>query len=144
MRHASFARILSLTLAAGLMAACSNTPKDMPLIAALNSPIADVPVPAGFTMIKAESTSKVAPASSLRFVDHQYSGSDDFLPVVRFYRDQLPTKGWTWIDQSQGSGQVMLHFTKNSEDCYITVKDGSLIKNTHIRVKIDPMARNAK
>src|ERR1035437_478460 len=131
-------------LAIGLtlfMAACTSTQKDAPLIAAPGSPIADVPVPAGFEMIKSVSTSNVVLALSQRFVDHQYSGSDDFLPVARFYKDQMPGKGWTMVDQSQGNATVTLHFTKNSEDCHVTVKDGTWATKTNIRVKIDPIVR---
>jgi hypothetical protein len=142
MRVAPFAVIVSVAVV-GMLGACANQSKDAPLIAAVNSPIADVPVPAGFTMMKAQSTSKVVPGSGLRFVDHQYSGDDDFLPVAKFYKDQMPGKGWTWVDQSQGDSSVTLHFTKGGEDCYVTVKDGSLTSHTHLRVKIDPMARNA-
>jgi hypothetical protein len=87
-----------------------------------------------------DSTSKVE-ASGLRFVDHKYEGSDDFLPIVKFYKDQMPTKGWTFVDQNQlPHNEVRLHFTKNSEDCVVTVDPGRF--RSHIRVQIDPAGRN--
>ncbi len=134
-------RTLTTLLTLAALTACnhpSNT-ATMALIPAVSSPIADVPIPAGFTMT-GDSTSKVE-STGLRFVDHKYAGSDDFLPVVRFYKDQMPTKGWTFVDQNQlVHNEISLHFTKNSEDCIITVTPGSF--HSHIRVQIDPTGRN--
>jgi len=148
MRLSTLALGVLFVTAAAAMPACSlfnggsAHDSNTPLITAPNSPIADVPVPAGFSLIKNASTSKVIPSSNVRFVDHQYSGSDDYLPVVRFYRDQLPALGWTLVDQTQSRTEIQLHFTKSNEDCYITVKSGTL--HTHIRIRIDPIGRNAQ
>ena len=110
------------------------------LIPSATSPIADVPVPAGFVMTT-DSTSQVIPGSGLRFVDHRYKGDDDVLPVVRFFREQMPRQGWTLIDQNQIHAEITLHFSKNNEDALITVYPGTF--DTHIRVRIDPSGRNA-
>jgi hypothetical protein len=147
MKLSSRALALPLLLAAAVLPACSlfgngsHSTVSPTLITAPNSPIADVPIPAGFALIKGESTSKVIPASNVRFVDHLYSGNDDLLPVVSFYRDQLPATGWALVDQTQSKADITLHFTKGSEDCFVTVTSGSLVKNTHIRIRIDPIAR---
>ena len=142
MRLALLTILFSLIFVA-VIPACSNTSKDAPLLAATNFPIADIPIPVGFTMTK-KSTSKIIPVSSTRFVDHQYTGPNDFLAVVKFYRNQMPTQSWTLIEQTQGNASIVLHFTKGSEDCIICVTDGDLLTPTRIRVRIDPMARNAK
>jgi hypothetical protein len=132
-------------LLAAAMPACSSgghasATTQPALIPSITSPIADVPIPAGFVMAGGKSTSQVVPSSGLRFVDHEYKGGDDVLPVVRFYRDQLPTRGWTLIDQNQLHHEVTLRFTKNNEDAIITVWPGTF--DTHIRVRIDPAGRN--
>lgn len=111
------------------------------LITSPNSPIADVPIPAGFSMVTSQSISQVVQSSGLRFVDHQYTGGDDVLPVVRFYRDELPSRGWTLVDQDQLKHEITLHFTKNSENLAVSVWSGTL--DTHIRIKIDPAGRDA-
>jgi hypothetical protein len=137
---------LTLVIAAAAVPGCSilggGSAQDSGanLITAPNPPIADVPVPAGFSLVQKKSNSKVIPSSNVRFVDHLYSGREDFLPVVRFYRDQLPANGWQWVDQTQTGSEMSLHFTKNNEDCRITIRSGTL--NTHIRIRIDPMGRN--
>ena len=132
---------LGVCVMAGLLPACSGSHHDsVNLQPALESPIADVPIPVGFAMTS-DSTSKVE-ATGIRFVDHKYSGSDDVLPVVRFYTQQMPGKGWTFVNQNQQvNNEIALHYTKNSEDCMVTVTSGSL--HTHIRVQIDPAGRNA-
>lgn len=132
-----------LLTAALLLAGCSlfnTTDPNAPLIADAHSPIVDVPVPAGFTMTT-DSTSKVIPGNAIRFVDHHYKGGDPMLAVVRFYKEQLPTHDWKLIDQTQPSGsEVVLHFTKGSEDCTVSVDRGTL--DTHIHIRIDPLGRN--
>ena len=99
------------------------------LIVSSSSPIADVPVPAGFTMIDSESTSQVV-GTSRTFVDHMYKGSDDLLPVVRFYRTQLPQKGWTSVDQAQMHEEITLRYSKGAEECIVTIEPKKWYKKT--------------
>jgi hypothetical protein len=142
------ARLVAMALIAStfLIAGCGlfggdrNTANET-LIAAPVSPISDVPIPAGFSLIKKESTSKEVQSTRVRFVDHRYSGGDDYLPVVQFYRDQMPQRGWTLVDQSQLRHETTLRFSKDNEDCVITVFARTL--TTHIRVRIDPAGRNS-
>jgi hypothetical protein len=138
-----------VVLSAAAMPGCSlfgggGHDSGLPLIAAPNPPIADVPVPAGFSLVKEKSTSKVTAPANLRIVDHLYSGNEDYLPVIRFYRDQLPPLGWQLVDQTQNGPETTLHFTKGNEDCRVTVSAPTLTLNAHIRIKIDPIAQNAK
>jgi len=146
-----FARVVScvvcLAFAGATLTGCNlfGPPKDKnaPLIPAANAPIADVPLPAGFTMVTSDSTSKVIPGNKIRFVDHHYKGEDDVLPVVKFYREQMPERGWNLVDQNQAKGnEVSLHYTKNSEDCYVTINPSGF-GFTYIRIRIDPMGRDA-
>jgi hypothetical protein len=107
-----------------------------PLIPAVNAPISDVPLPAGFTIDMSKSISHVVPGNSFRSVNHEYKGSDAAIPVVRFYKDQMPPKGWTLIDQNEVKGKYTLRFSKNKEDCAVSVWEGTF--DTHINVTIGP------
>ena len=132
-------KMLPAILALGL-AACANH-NSGPLIADANSPIADAPVPAGFTR-SANSTSKVVPASQLRVVDHRYEGSDELMPVVAFYRAEMPKHDWTVLDQSEASAkEVTLHFSKRNEECFVTVTRKTF--DTEIRIRLEPIAGRA-
>jgi len=132
--------LLALPLA---LAGCSgqHDPDNAPaLIAEPNSPIADAPVPVGYSMMNGQSSSHVIPATGLRFVDHSYSGGNSVLQVVRFYRDVLPQHGWTFVTQDQAHKEVSLRFSKNNEDARVEVWPGTLA--THVRIKIEPAVRD--
>lgn len=130
--------LLALPLA---LAACSSQhgPDSAPaLLAEPNSPIADAPVPVGYKIMESKSTSKVDPVARIRIVDHSYSGGYSELQLTRFYRDQMPAHGWTFISQEQTRRDITLKFTKNTEDALVTVWHGNF--DNHIRIKIDPLA----
>jgi hypothetical protein len=136
--------VAALVAAASLAAlgGCSSSKDNsLNLIASATSPIADVPIPAGFEMINDESTAKSTAGSNVRFVDHGYKGSDDLLPVVRFYREQMPSKGWTFTEQLQNHKEITLRYTKSAEDCTVVVTPGTF--STHIRVLIDAASQGA-
>ena len=137
MRHTRLIPLLAAIAlgGCGLFGGSGNAP----LIADARSPIVDVPVPAGFSMSD-DSTSKLIPGSALRLVNHRYTGHDDLMPVVNFYRDQMPQKEWIWLDQNQPMGkEIVVHFSKKGEECYVTVTKRML--DTVIRVRIDPLTR---
>jgi len=124
----------SLLLALAL-AGCGGSHADRPLIPDLRSPVADVPVPAGFTLA-GDSQSKVDDITRSRWVDHRYKGGDDVLPVANFYRDELPKHDWKLLDQSQPNGkEVALHFQKNKEDLTVTVTKHSFNTQIHIHLE---------
>jgi hypothetical protein len=136
MRMSKWAPVF-LVLALGACGLSSNS--NGPLVPDAKSPISDVPVPAGFSM-KEDSTSQIIQANSLRVVNHRYTGSDDWLEVVAFYRTQLPTKEWTFVDQTQPPAkELTLHYSKRSEDLRVTVTKRTF--DTQIRIKIDPIAK---
>jgi hypothetical protein len=127
-----------LPLCVALAVAGCATKNNGPLIPDANSPISDVPVPAGFTLGE-NSTAKTVTAKSLRIVDHHYEGSDDFYDVIAFYKAQMPKNNWTSVGSSEPTGkEFTLHFTKGSEDCFVTVAKKTF--NTEIRIRIDPLS----
>lgn len=134
------ALLLALTLPCALPGCVTGTASDAPLIVSASSPVADVPIPAGFYMTS-ESRSSLTPGTNLRFVDHFYKGTDGFMPVVNFYRQQLPEKGWTINTQQQSGDNVVLTCTKASETLVLTIWEGT--RHTHVHANIVPSARNA-
>lgn len=140
-------KVVLALLTAALLAGCGSSETDdgsRPLLADINSPIADVPIPAGFTMDKSEkeSFSDVYGNSSLRFVKHHYTGGDSYLVVAKFYRDQMPQRKWALVQQNQEGESLTLTFVKNNEDCIINIKPSSF--KTHVRVRILPSARTIR
>jgi hypothetical protein len=144
-RHTRVSFILLAALA-GALPGCGlfGTRNSGPLVPAANSPITDVPVPAGFTLIADTSTSKIIPGNNLRIVNHNYKGSDDVLPIVNFYQTQLPEKGWKWVDTTGAAGsEYNVHFTRNNEDLMVTVTPARW-GGSYIRIKLDPAGRDAQ
>lgn len=133
-------RLVPLVLLAALAGCDSGNAADptVGLIAAPVSPVLDIPIPAGFHL---ESDSQTYNAGPIRMAHHHYKGGDDYLSVTRFFREQLPLKGWTLLSQRQDGETVVLSFTKPTEDLSVTVKQGVL--NTHAYIKLDPSNRNA-
>lgn len=124
-----------------MLAACESHAPDALLLPAADSPITDVPIPAGFQLEESKSMSRVLP-SGVRYVDHQYAGDDSSYQVVKFYKDALPGQGWQNQSQEQVHEVITLKYAKATENLVVTVSSGTL--KTHIRVKIDPVAQDAK
>ncbi len=130
---------LALTLPACSWFSGSSGAAQPALIAAPDPPVADVPIPAGFWM-SSQSSAVILPNSRLRFVNHTYKGSDPYLAVVRFYRDQMPGYGWTLGPQSQNTdGSFTMSFVKGDEDALITVSEGTF--HTYVHLHIAPTGR---
>jgi hypothetical protein len=52
----------------------------------------------------------------------------------------MPQKDWIWADQNQPTGkEVVVHFTKKGEECFVTVTKRMF--DTVIRIRIDPLTR---
>jgi len=138
--------VATLVLLAPLaLAAChsdSSPSSTQPVVLAVaaDSPIVDVPVPASFYMVD-PSHSEVTPGTNFRWVNHNYKGKASYVGVVRFYREQLPTKGWNCLSQTQADESVTLTFSKNNEDCVVTIWTGTI--HTHININLHPTGRAA-
>ncbi|MGB2967745.1 MAG: hypothetical protein WBD18_01000, partial [Phycisphaerae bacterium] len=84
-------------------------------------PVADLPVPAGFKFNEQDSLDRLA--SGLRFIRHLYEGSAKVRQVAEFYRRQMPTAGWTLVEESFSSGRQRFQFEKGRESCHISIWD---------------------
>jgi len=129
---------LFVVVAVASFAGCSSggsAASQPALVAAANSPITDVPVPAGFSM-RSSSWSHVIPGSSQRFVNHEYRGSDGYLAVARFYKEQMPAHGWTLLSQQQFDEIVTLNFAKNNEPATITITEGTFHTTINVQVNL--------
>src|SRR5689334_19384523 len=82
-------RIASVLVCLSL-AACGGH-SNGPLVRDVFSPITDVPVPVGFSVA---GDSRADVGGGQRVVDQRYTGSDHVLPVVSFYKEQMPKFDW--------------------------------------------------
>jgi hypothetical protein len=102
------------------------------------SPLPDVPLPDGFSLVELRSRSWRSGES--RFVDHLYEGRRDKFAVSRFYEKQMPLSGWSMESSQFLQGRGTMDFVKGAERCRITYYDSGL-GETAILIAIWPMDR---
>ena len=139
---------LSWLVVAASLAGCSQQAQPMPaagdppgvpgavpeLVGLARPPIADLPVPLGFSL--RESKSRNFTAAGARYIDHVYNGSADKFAVARFYKRQMPISRWTMVTDMFVQGDIMLDFEKDTERCRVTITDGGLFNSTVIKVAL--------
>lgn len=102
----------------------STTMGPVPEVVAMGRPpIADMPVPIGFSLN--EGKSRNFSAAGARYVDHVYKGSADKFAVGRFYKSQMPINRWALVTDMFVQGDIMLDFEKDTERCRVTITDGN-------------------
>src|SRR4051812_45011238 len=106
-----------------------------------SSPYPDVPVPVSFTLVE-QSNSGASSVAGRRSVSMLYQSKDAIEPVAVFFREQLPKRQWELRSQDQGSGRVVLKFSKGDEDLQIELWSASNIR-TNAMMRIAPGARGS-
>ena len=94
-----------------LLAGCSSD-KNASLMPGPTPPIADVPIPYGFTIDLSQSQSTYVPNTNLRVVNQLYKGSDPRLSVARFYMTNMPNSGWRMQQEIQNPQAITETFIK--------------------------------
>lgn len=99
----------------------------------------DIPVPAGFSLIRKESYSF---QNDVTRVGHLvYKGRSSINDVLAFYQQQMPLHGWqemSYIDSRSSTR----YYDKEGQTCVLTVgKRGSLVHNIRIDLDMRPKSR---
>lgn len=89
------------------------------LVPMARPPIPDLPVPIGFKLV--ESISRSYESAGARLIDHTYEGRESKYDVDRFYRKQMPLKGWTMRSTQMVRGEHLLRFVKDTELCEVRI-----------------------
>lgn len=85
---------------------------------------ADLPVPAGFSMVESASEDRSTGISRL-YLRHLYEGKADKHSVRNFYREQMPLARWIKVSDGNVKGNFSLRFEKGSESCTIEITDNN-------------------
>lgn len=129
--HVPATVFVALLTALGLASCGHKTPENQTLLPTATPPVADIPVPANFHLDTNRGGSKQW-ATGLRWVNHYYSGREDFLPTAAFYREQMPKNGWTFVDVNHLGSDIVQHYTKGAETVTVTISEGTLATHIHI------------
>jgi hypothetical protein len=105
------------------------------LIPAPRPPVPDLPVAIGFKMN--ESISRNYESAGARFIDHTYEGQADKFDVERFYRQQMPLKGWTMRGSQMVRGDFLMRFEKGSELCEVGISSEKTFRGERTTVNFN-------
>lgn len=107
------------------------------VVADPDSPIADVPRPIGFRLLRSRSSTDVS--GETRRVRHVYQGRAAVLDVVTMYRRHLPRADWNYLGREQQGSTTVLRYTKGPEQLTLRIgEEGVLSTLTAIVVEIGP------
>ncbi|MFP4355645.1 MAG: hypothetical protein ACLFUJ_11035 [Phycisphaerae bacterium] len=117
-----------------------NQAQSRRLMAKVNPPVLDIPVPIGFDLDEARSRNRSG--AGTRFVDHVYTGRAEKFDVVRFYRRHMPEHGWKEMSYQFAQGSGVFSFEKSvagyKEESTVIVRDGGLWDRIEIIVAVGP------
>lgn len=99
----------------------------------------DVPVPAGFKLIPANTY--CFEASGLRMGLLKYEGKADVEAVVNFYKEQMPMSNWRLLNVVE-YGERLLNFDREQETCIVTLLSKG--HNVTITISLGPKAQTPK
>ena len=90
------------------------------LVAQMQAPIPDVPMPIGFRPVVARSSSSFDEYA--RHVKHVYQGKASSAEVIRFYQRRLPNDNWQFVDMQEDTvGAAVLNFVKGPEQLRLRI-----------------------
>jgi hypothetical protein len=115
--------------------------QDLP--AQAGSPIADIPMPVGFSLDQEHSRN--AAAAGFRWIDHAYQGEGDKRTVHAFFKRQMPISRWVLMRDTYMQGEIQLTFENSRESCLVTITDGHSMffwkKPINVNVVVLPMGK---
>ncbi len=97
-----------------------------------DSPIADVPVPIGFSPLVEQSRAEVQ--GNVRVVKHVYQGRAKVQDVVDLYRRSLPLSGWTFTNEGNESDEYVLYYTKGPEALRVATRKKGLVVTITVNI----------
>ena len=106
----------------------------MDLVAQARPPIADLPIPIGFSL--EESKSRSFEAGGLRYIDHVYQGRSDKFAVKRFFERHMPISRWTLVTDMFIRGDITMDFEKESERCRILVSPSGVLSAIQLKITV--------
>lgn len=118
-------RLSLIILVAGMpLAGCAEkNGQEVRLIAASRTYEADIPIPAGFTLVDEASEDRSTGMARL-YLRHLYRGKADKHAVRAFYREQMPRVRWSKVSDGNIRGRITMRFEKGAESCTVEITDG--------------------
>lgn len=142
----SFATMLGLILTVGCattsVSSTSDTQSPMAEHAAgaVEHPLlVGIPLPSGFRVVPEHTVQVIS--GKVRLANCEFEGSKDPGAVTRFYKEYMPSAGFSLRQERYVRGEYVLEFDSSSERCTVRVR-GSRFKTT-LNVDIGPTPKGA-
>jgi hypothetical protein len=111
-----------------------------PAVAPMQHPMLEgLPIPNGFELVPERSF--YSSSGQLRYAACEYRGATDPLSVSRFYREYMPSAGFTFRQESFIGGEHLLAFDSNTEQTTIRVKRD--VAKTVLVIQINPTPKGS-
>ncbi len=111
-----------------------------PTISAVRHPaLEDFPMPSGFMLVDDHSQS--VQTGNMRIIQYEFVGNASRDVVTEFFREKLPTAGWTYLGERFERGPRLLRFKSDKEECSLRIeRDGH---RTILNIDIQPVPRGS-
>lgn len=144
LRNALPVGLAALALGVGLSgcvsASVGTQAQEKPSIQAVQHPmLGGFPVPAGFELVEDRSYAKNV--GELRLATCEFAGKADLPAVSRFYREYMPSAGFTLRQDALMRGEHIMSFDSRDERCTLRFRRERL--RTILMVDISPAPRGA-
>jgi len=136
MRNTAMCATLALLLCvfSGCAWFSADTNPGMELAAQAKSPVADLPVPTGFTLDA--DRSRTFDSGVARLVDHLYTGNASTFAVARFYKRSMVLRRWRFVSETFSLGDQDLRFKRPGETCRVRITPGSWLHPTKLKLEL--------
>lgn len=98
-----------------------RTSGSTPTISAVRHPaLEDFPMPSGFMLVDDHSQSWQS--GNVRIIQYEFVGNASRDVVTGFFREKLPTAGWTYLGERFERGPRLLRFKSDKEECNLRIR----------------------
>jgi hypothetical protein len=136
MRRASL--VLGLSVVAALSGGCSAIRSQdtisipNPLTVAPERPLADVPVPRGFTY---KSNGSYVFSGNYRVAKLLYRGTPKVDECIEYFKEQMPASRWTFVKEAGGDEVGLVFQNEAPEELLVSLKRSAGITSLSIEIK---------
>ena len=101
--------------------------------------LSGIPIPTGFDFVPERSS--FSSSGQYRVGLYEFSGSSNPLTVYNFYKQYMPTAGFTMKHTGSDRGVYTMRFESDQEECNVKIQRASL--KTVLMLQINPVARGS-
>jgi len=99
----------------------------------------NVPLPSGFQLVDDRSVG--TSSGQFRVAKYEFVGKSRRARLERFYREYMPSGGWTLISEDLYRGIYEMRFESDTESCIVCLRPEG--RNTVINIDVRPLPKGS-